>query len=208
MTLFHSKIIFLLLFIVHSSPSDYIVLPCQLAIAGAPVTVWMAYDTGYTERYMDVPENNQQGYEEGSVALHVDKLPSESVHTLIHFLSLVLETSKYFRCYWNWTILHVPCNCIDIHVPWWHLFPVKSGFIFFESPWLRNWQFRLSVLHMGIFTKYLCHSDPWPKMWLMNWTFWTESNALRKCLHACVASILFKPFQVCTRWWYVLSIAT
>lgn len=54
----------------------------QVAIAGAPVTVWMAYDTGYTERYMDVPENNQQGYEEGSVALHVDKLPSESVHTL------------------------------------------------------------------------------------------------------------------------------
>lgn len=42
----------------------------------------MAYDTGYTERYMDVPENNQQGYEEGSVALHVDKLPSEYVHTL------------------------------------------------------------------------------------------------------------------------------
>lgn len=40
----------------------------------------MAYDTGYTERYMDVPENNQQGYEEGSVALHVDKLPSEWVH--------------------------------------------------------------------------------------------------------------------------------
>lgn len=39
----------------------------------------MAYDTGYTERYMDVPENNQQGYEEGSVALHVDKLPSEWV---------------------------------------------------------------------------------------------------------------------------------
>lgn len=44
------------------------------------MTVWMAYDTGYTERYMDVPENNQQGYEEGSVALHVDKLPSEYVH--------------------------------------------------------------------------------------------------------------------------------
>ncbi|KTG17112.1 hypothetical protein cypCar_00031010 [Cyprinus carpio] len=49
----------------------------KVAIAGAPVTVWMAYDTGYTERYMDVPENNQQGYEAGSVALHVDKLPNE-----------------------------------------------------------------------------------------------------------------------------------
>lgn len=47
------------------------------------MTVWMAYDTGYTERYMDVPENNQQGYEEGSVALHVDKLPSEYVHRLL-----------------------------------------------------------------------------------------------------------------------------
>lgn len=49
----------------------------QVAIAGAPVTVWMAYDTGYTERYMDVPENNQPGYEAGSVALHVEKLPNE-----------------------------------------------------------------------------------------------------------------------------------
>lgn len=49
----------------------------QVAIAGAPVTVWMAYDTGYTERYMDVPENNQHGYEAGSVALHVEKLPNE-----------------------------------------------------------------------------------------------------------------------------------
>ncbi|XP_029470433.1 dipeptidyl peptidase 9 isoform X2 [Rhinatrema bivittatum] len=53
----------------------------KVAIAGAPVTVWMAYDTGYTERYMDVPENNQQGYEAGSVALHVDKLPNESTPT-------------------------------------------------------------------------------------------------------------------------------
>lgn len=49
----------------------------QVAIAGAPVTVWMAYDTGYTERYMDVPENNQLGYDAGSVALHVEKLPNE-----------------------------------------------------------------------------------------------------------------------------------
>uniref|UniRef100_A0A8C1WMW1 dipeptidyl-peptidase IV n=1 Tax=Cyprinus carpio TaxID=7962 RepID=A0A8C1WMW1_CYPCA len=55
----------------------------MVAIAGAPVTVWMAYDTGYTERYMDVPENNQQGYEAGSVALHVDKLPNEPNRLLI-----------------------------------------------------------------------------------------------------------------------------
>lgn len=49
----------------------------QVAIAGAPVTLWMAYDTGYTERYLDTPEKNQKGYEACSVALHVDKLPNE-----------------------------------------------------------------------------------------------------------------------------------
>uniref|UniRef100_A0A667Z0N5 dipeptidyl-peptidase IV n=1 Tax=Myripristis murdjan TaxID=586833 RepID=A0A667Z0N5_9TELE len=55
----------------------------QVAIAGAPVTLWMAYDTGYTERYMDMPDNNQQAYESSSVALQVDKLPSEPNRLLI-----------------------------------------------------------------------------------------------------------------------------
>ena len=32
---------------------------------------------------MDVPENNQQGYEAGSVALHVEKLPNEPNRLLI-----------------------------------------------------------------------------------------------------------------------------
>ena len=36
-------------------------------IAGAPVTDWHLYDTIYTERYMDVPQNNPQGYEKTSV---------------------------------------------------------------------------------------------------------------------------------------------
>ncbi|MEJ2701950.1 MAG: DPP IV N-terminal domain-containing protein [Sedimentisphaerales bacterium] len=36
-------------------------------IAGAPVTDWHLYDTIYTERYMDVPQNNVEGYEKTSV---------------------------------------------------------------------------------------------------------------------------------------------
>lgn len=36
-------------------------------IAGAPVTDWHLYDTIYTERYMDTPQNNPQGYENTSV---------------------------------------------------------------------------------------------------------------------------------------------
>lgn len=49
----------------------------KVAIAGAPVTSWELYDTGYTERYMDVPENNPQGYVSGSVLSYVHKFPNE-----------------------------------------------------------------------------------------------------------------------------------
>uniref|UniRef100_A0A7N8Y0G0 dipeptidyl-peptidase IV n=1 Tax=Mastacembelus armatus TaxID=205130 RepID=A0A7N8Y0G0_9TELE len=55
----------------------------KVAIAGAPVTLWIAYDTGYTERYLDTPEKNPKGYEACSVALHVDKLPNEPNRLLI-----------------------------------------------------------------------------------------------------------------------------
>lgn len=36
-------------------------------IAGAPVTDWHLYDSIYTERYMDIPQNNLEGYEKTSV---------------------------------------------------------------------------------------------------------------------------------------------
>lgn len=36
-------------------------------IAGAPVTDWHLYDTIYTERYMDTPQANPEGYEKTSV---------------------------------------------------------------------------------------------------------------------------------------------
>jgi len=36
-------------------------------VSGAPVTDWALYDTVYTERYMDRPQDNPEGYREGSV---------------------------------------------------------------------------------------------------------------------------------------------
>ena len=36
-------------------------------IAGAPVTDWRNYDTIYTERYMETPQNNPDGYDDSSV---------------------------------------------------------------------------------------------------------------------------------------------
>lgn len=42
-------------------------------IAGAPVTSWELYDTHYTERWMDTPQDNPQGYKEGSVLSYVNQ---------------------------------------------------------------------------------------------------------------------------------------
>ncbi|XP_015598868.1 dipeptidyl peptidase 9 isoform X2 [Cephus cinctus] len=55
----------------------------KLAIAGAPVTSWNFYDTGYTERYMDLPQNNPRGYVNGSVLSYISKFPDEENRLLI-----------------------------------------------------------------------------------------------------------------------------
>ena len=39
----------------------------RAGIAYAPVTDWRLYDTVYTERYMDLPDENRKGYEQGAV---------------------------------------------------------------------------------------------------------------------------------------------
>ncbi|WP_300376324.1 S9 family peptidase [Henriciella sp.] len=44
------------------------------AAAGAPVTDWKLYDTFYTERYMDTPQDNAEGYEQSSVFAHAENL--------------------------------------------------------------------------------------------------------------------------------------
>lgn len=44
------------------------------AAAGAPVTDYRLYDTFYTERYLDTPQGNPDGYEASSVFPHLDNL--------------------------------------------------------------------------------------------------------------------------------------
>ena len=43
-------------------------------VAGAPVTDWRQYDTIYTERYMGLPQENEQGYKESSVVHQAGRL--------------------------------------------------------------------------------------------------------------------------------------
>lgn len=46
----------------------------SVGVAGAPVSDWDGYDTGYTERYMGTPQSNPEGYRDGSVLTHAAKL--------------------------------------------------------------------------------------------------------------------------------------
>lgn len=54
----------------------------KMAIAVAPVTSWRFYDTVYTERYMQTPQENASGYDDNSPINHVDKL--KGAYLLVH----------------------------------------------------------------------------------------------------------------------------
>ena len=54
----------------------------KMAIAVAPVTSWRFYDTVYTERYMQTPQENANGYDDNSPINHVDKL--KGAYLLVH----------------------------------------------------------------------------------------------------------------------------
>ncbi|CAA0248655.1 dipeptidyl-peptidase precursor [Tenacibaculum maritimum] len=53
-----------------------------MAIAVAPVTSWRFYDSVYTERYMQTPQENASGYDDNSPINHVEKLKGD--YLLIH----------------------------------------------------------------------------------------------------------------------------
>lgn len=46
----------------------------KVGVAGGPVIDWTYYEIMYTERYMDSPQDNPDGYKENNLLNHVDKL--------------------------------------------------------------------------------------------------------------------------------------
>jgi len=54
----------------------------KMAIAVAPVTNWRYYDSIYTERFMQTPEENASGYDDNSPINHVARLKGK--YLLIH----------------------------------------------------------------------------------------------------------------------------
>ncbi|TPX72644.1 hypothetical protein SpCBS45565_g00402 [Spizellomyces sp. 'palustris'] len=59
----------------------------NMCLSGAPVTCWELYDTAYTERYMGLPEENEEGYRNGRVVEWVEGFPdSENRLLIVHGL--------------------------------------------------------------------------------------------------------------------------
>jgi len=64
----------------------------KVGIAGAPVTDWRNYDTIYTERYMRKPENNEAGYDAGSVVQG-----AEDLHGRLLVIHGLLDDNVHFQ---------------------------------------------------------------------------------------------------------------
>jgi len=74
-----------------------------LGVAVAPVTDWRLYDTHYTERYMQTPQQNAAGYRQGNVLTHTDKLPADGqlplllIHGMADDNVLFTNTTMLFK---------------------------------------------------------------------------------------------------------------
>jgi len=64
----------------------------QVAVAGAPVTDYAGYDTAYTERYLETPGANAEGYRQTSVLSHVGAIQGKLL--LIHGM---VDENVHFR---------------------------------------------------------------------------------------------------------------
>lgn len=67
----------------------------RCAIAGAPVTDWLLYDTAYTERYMGLPATQSNAYTASSVFNRVAALPNEEDRLLL--VHGMLDENVHFR---------------------------------------------------------------------------------------------------------------
>ena len=54
----------------------------RVGVAGGPVIDWSMYEVMYTERYMDTPAMNPEGYKKNNLLNYVDKLSGKMM--LIH----------------------------------------------------------------------------------------------------------------------------
>jgi dipeptidyl-peptidase-4 len=71
----------------------------RAGVSGAPVTDWSLYDTHYTERYLDKPQDNIAGYDASSVLPYAKDLKGKLlvIHGMADDNVLFLHSTKLFR---------------------------------------------------------------------------------------------------------------
>jgi dipeptidyl-peptidase-4 len=71
----------------------------RAGVSGAPVTDWTLYDTHYTERYLNKPQDNSAGYEASSALPYAKALQGKLliVHGMADDNVLFLNSTKIFR---------------------------------------------------------------------------------------------------------------
>jgi dipeptidyl-peptidase-4 len=71
----------------------------RAGVSGAPVTDWSLYDTHYTERYLDKPQDNAAGYAASSVLPYAKDLKGKLlvIHGMADDNVLFLHSTKLFR---------------------------------------------------------------------------------------------------------------
>jgi dipeptidyl-peptidase-4 len=71
----------------------------RAGVSGAPVTDWTLYDTHYTERYLDRPQDNAAGYAASSVLPYTEALKGRLLvmHGMADDNVLFLHSTKLFR---------------------------------------------------------------------------------------------------------------
>lgn len=94
------------------------------AIAGAPVVDWMDYDTHYTERYLNRPQENPKGYERSNLLTHAPALqrPLLLIHGIqddnVYFLHSLKLMEALFKAGKSHLVNFVPLNGATHMVPY------------------------------------------------------------------------------------------
>ncbi len=71
----------------------------KVGVSVAPVTDWYLYDTHYTERYLDHPKNNKEGYEASNVFPYLDGLKGDLmiIHGMADDNVLFTNSTKLYK---------------------------------------------------------------------------------------------------------------
>ena len=107
----------------------------KTAIAIAPVTTWRYYDTIYTERYLQRPQDNPSGYDDNSPNTHADKLKGNFllVHGTgddnVHFQNSVILQEEFIKAGKQFDSFFYPDKAHGLSGRRQHLYQMMTDFV-------------------------------------------------------------------------------